>query len=90
MKRAYLKPKSSRSTAATYERIGEYWDTHDMKNAGVADEPVHFDVDIERRRFLVAVEPKLFVQVRRRAAKRGLTAERLLNLWVQEKCAATR
>lgn len=90
MKRANPKAKSSRSKAATYEEIGEYWDSHDLVSTGVADKSAEFDVDIKRRRFLVAIEPTLFAQVRRRAAKKGLSAESLLNLWVQEKCAATR
>ena len=90
MKRVTRKPRSSTSKAATYEEIGEYWDSHDLVSVGVADKPAEFEVDIKRRRFLVAIEPTLFAKVRRRAAKKGLTAESLLNLWVQEKCAATR
>ncbi len=83
-------PKSSTPKARSYEQIGEYWDAHDLATSGVADKPIEFSVDIKSRRFLVAIEPKLFAKVRRRAAKKGLTAERLLNLWVQEKCAAGR
>jgi hypothetical protein len=69
--------------------MGEYWDTHDLAASGssaVSD----VSVDIRRRRYLVAIEPKLFAKVRRRAAKEGVSAESLLNLWVQEKCAGGR
>ncbi len=90
MKRMTRKPISSTSKAQSYEQIGEYWDAHDLATSGAGGKPVDFGVDIQRRRFLVAIEPALFAKVRRRAAKRGLSAERLLNLWVQEKCAAGR
>ena len=69
MKRVTRKPRSSTSKAATYEEIGEYWDSHDLVSVGVADKPAEFEVDIKRRRFLVAIEPTLFAKVRRRAAE---------------------
>jgi hypothetical protein len=90
MKRMTRKPASSISKARSYEEIGNYWDTHDLPSSVAGSKAADFTVDIQRRRFLVAIEPALFAKVRRRAAKRGLSAERLLNLWVQEKCAATR
>jgi hypothetical protein len=89
MKRKTDKPASSTSKARTYEELGKYWDAHDLttEKAGAAED---FSVDIRRRRYLVANEPKLFAKVRRQATKRGLSAEGLLNLWVREKCAAGR
>lgn len=90
MKRTTRTPASSISKARSYEAIGEYWDEHDLGSSVARGKTVDFTVDIQRRRFLVAIEPALFAKVRRRAAKRGLSAERLLNLWVQEKCAASR
>ena len=90
MKRTTRKPVSSTSKARSYEEIGKYWDTHDLDSSVADGRPADFSVDIQQRRFLVAIEPALFAKVRRRAARRGLSAERLLNLWVQEKCAASR
>ncbi len=90
MKRTTRKPASSTSKARGYEEMGRYWDTHDLADAVAEGKPADFEVDIERRQFMVAIEPALFAKVRRRAAKQGLSAERLLNLWVQEKCAASR
>jgi len=90
MKRSTGKPASSTSKARSYEEMGEYWDTHDLATSAEPRKAVGFSVDIRRRRYLVAIEPKLFAKVRRRAAKQGLSAEGLLNLWVQEKCAASR
>jgi hypothetical protein len=90
MKRTTRKPTSSTSKARSYEEIGEYWDAHDLATSEAGSKAADFAVDIQQRRFLVAIEPTLFAKVRRRAAKQGLSAERLLNLWVQEKCAASR
>jgi hypothetical protein len=89
VKRKTDKPASSSSKARSYEEMGEYWDAHDLttEKAGAS---VDFSVDIRRRRYLVAIEPKLFAKVRRQATKKGLSAEGLLNLWVREKCAAGR
>ena len=81
---------SSTSKAQSYEEIGEHWDSHDLASSGAGAEAADFTVAIQRRRFLVAIEPALFAKVRRQAAKKGLSAESLLNLWVQEKCAAGR
>ena len=90
MKRTTRKPASSTSMARSYEQIGKYWDEHDLDSSVADGKPAEFTVDIQRRRFLVAIAPALFAKVRRRAARRGLSAERLLNLWVEEKCAASR
>jgi hypothetical protein len=84
------KPKSSKSRARTYEEMGEYWDVHDLPPSRASGKPPEFSVDIRRRRFLVAIEPGLFAKVRRRATRKGLTTESLLNLWILEKCARTR
>jgi hypothetical protein len=89
MKRKTEKPASSTSKARSYEAMGEYWDAHDLTTEKVGA-TLDFSVDIRRRRYLVAIEPKLFAKVRRQATKRGLSAEALLNLWAQEKCAAGR
>lgn len=89
MKRKTAKAASSSSRVSSYEEMSEYWDTHDLTTEK-AGAPVDFAVDIRRRRYFVAIEPKLFAKVRRQATKRGLSAEGLLNLWVREKCAAGR
>ena len=90
MKRKPQRGTSTVSRAKSYEAIGAYWDSHEVPPADPKRKQVDFVVDIRRRRYLVAIEPNLFVKVRRRAAKRGLSAERLLNLWAREKCAASR
>jgi hypothetical protein len=90
MKPKRQKPRASTSRARRYEEIGGYWDSHDLPRSRPGGKVPDFSVDIHRGRFLVAIEPALFAKVRQRAAKKGLSAESLLNLWVQEKCAKSR
>jgi hypothetical protein len=37
----------------------EFWDSHDLADYGDLTREVHFDVDIQRRVFLTALEPEL-------------------------------
>ncbi len=79
--------KSTVSKARTYEEIGAFWGTQDLADTPGQTHPVTFEVDIKRRRFLVAVDPAILRQVRQCAATRGLTSESLVNLWLKEKLA---
>jgi len=83
------KPKkaSAISKGRSYEKIGAFWDTHDLAECAPRAREVTFDVDIKRRRFLVAVDPGILRKVRQRAATQGLSPESLVNLWLQEKLA---
>ncbi len=84
------KRTSTVSKAKTYDAIGAYWDSHEVPESESKRKPVEFEVDIRLRRYLVAIEPKLFAQVRRRAAKKGLTAEDRGDPRARKKCAASR
>ena len=80
--------RSAVSKARTYEEMGAFWDAHDL--ADVTErlpQPAAFEVELRRRRFLVAVDPEILRAVRQRAAGRGISAESLVNLWLKEKLA---
>jgi len=67
--------KSSISKAQSYTDIGEFWDTRDLADeVGVLSEMTYYALDRE-----------LSEEVRSLARKRGVSADTLLNLWVQEK-----
>jgi predicted DNA binding CopG/RHH family protein len=68
-------------------QIAAFWDTHDLADFAEQTRPVAFEVDIKKRRFLVAVDPGILREVRNRAATRGLSPESLVNLWLKEKLA---
>ena len=52
-------------------------------------EEVEFDVNLQRRRYLVALDPDLAEKLASEAHQRGLTTETLVNLWLSEKLQQT-
>lgn len=77
--------RSSISQARSYREIGEFWDTHDLTDYWEQTEPVEFEVDIQSEVTYYAVDSTLSARIREIARQRGVSAETLLNLWVQEK-----
>ncbi len=77
--------KSSISKASSYQEIGEYWDTHDAGEICDETEEVKFEVDLESDVFYYAVETSLSSKLHQIAERRGVSAETLINLWLQEK-----
>lgn len=77
--------KSSISKAESYKEIGEYWDEHDTSEIWDAGEEVKFEVDLKSDVFYYAVENSLSSKLHTIAERRGVSAETLVNLWLQEK-----
>lgn len=77
--------KSSISKARSYKDIGEYWDVHDLSESWDKTRPVRFGVEIESEVTYVAVDRELSEKIRTVAARRGVSADTLVNLWIQEK-----
>lgn len=82
------KSRSSISKAESYKEIGEFWDTHDLADYWEQTEPAEFEVDIRSEVTYYALDNTLSARVRAIAKQRGVSAETLLNLWVQEKLEA--
>jgi hypothetical protein len=76
---------SSISESSTIEEMAEFWDTHDAADFEDKTYEVDMDFDIEFRSHYVAIDPELLRGLRKAAASRGLSAESLINLWLQEK-----
>ncbi len=74
---------SSVSRADSIGKMGEFWEQHDFTD--VAD-PAAPDVDFTVR-CGVPLEADLLARVEKQAARRGVSAETLVNLWLQEKLA---
>jgi hypothetical protein len=70
---------------ATIEEAAEFWDTHDLADYWDLTEAVDFEVDLQHRRYLVALDPELAEKLAGEARKRGLSTETLINLWLSEK-----
>ncbi len=75
---------TSISKARTLREIGDFWDSHDATDFEGETYPVEFDVDVQTRRHYVAVDPDLLERLRQEAHARGVSAESLINLWLQE------
>ncbi|MCS6902804.1 MAG: BrnA antitoxin family protein [Candidatus Bipolaricaulota bacterium] len=71
------------------EEAAEFWDNHDLADYWDLTREVHFDVDIQRRVFLVALEPKLGKKLAACARAQGVSTETLINVWLTEKLMET-
>lgn len=79
--------KTTISKAKSYQEIGEFWDTHDLDEFWDQTEEVEFAVDIQSKATYYAVDSRLSQRLRELAKQRGVSAETLLNLWIQEKAS---
>ena len=70
---------------ATLEEAAEFWDTHDLADYWDLTEEVEFEVDLQRRRHLVSLDPDLAKKLTTEAHMRGLSTETLINLWLSDK-----
>ncbi len=84
------KDKSSISKAKSYKEIGDFWDSHDLSDYWDKGKEVEMDIDIESEIFLYAVEKSISEKLQEIAHKRGISADTLLNLWLQEKISYTK
>jgi hypothetical protein len=77
--------KTPISQAHSYQEIGEFWDAHDLGEFWDQTAPAQFEVNIQSEITYYAVASNLALQLRTLAYQQGISAETLLNLWVQEK-----
>ena len=79
--------KSSISQAKSYDEIGEFWDTHSLSEFEGQTKPAEFEINLPPRKARFALETELAAKLLDAAQQRGVSAETLLNQWVQEKTA---
>lgn len=77
--------KSSISNAKSYQKIGEFWDSHNLGEFWDETEEANFEVDLQSDVFYYAVETSISSKLHLIAEKRGVSAETLVNLWLKEK-----
>ena len=77
--------KSSISNATTYQEMGEFWDGHELTDFWEQTRPVEFEVDLRMQTTYYAVDGVLSQRLVELARQRGVSADTLLNLLVQEK-----
>lgn len=67
------------------EEAAEFWDSHDLADYWDLTREAHFEVDIQQRVFLTALEPTLAKKLTALAHKQGVSTETLINVWLTEK-----
>lgn len=77
--------KSSISQAQNYQEIGEFWDSHDLGDYWDQTESAEFTVEIVSQSMYYPIETELSAQLKKEAAKHGVPATTLVNLWLQER-----
>jgi hypothetical protein len=77
--------KSSISNQDSYQKIGEFWDSKDLSDVWDETEEVEFNVDLQSDVYYYAVEMSLSSKLHKLADEKGVSAESLLNLWLQER-----
>lgn len=70
---------------ANIEEAAEFWDSHSTADYDDLMRDVHFEVNIQRRTFLVPIEGRVAKEITTIANQEGLGLETLVNLWLQEK-----
>ena len=79
------KGRSTISKAKSYKEIADFWDTHDLSDFWGQTKKVEFGVDIKSEIIYYSLDKKLSEKVQSVAQRRGVSADTLINLWVQEK-----
>jgi hypothetical protein len=79
------KYRSTISKARSYKQMGEFWDTHDLVDFWNQTRKTSFEVDIKSEVTYYSIDKKLAERVQSIAQKRGISADTLVNLWLQEK-----
>lgn len=79
--------RSSISNATSYEEIGEFWDEHDTADYWEQTYPVEFTINLGSKSQVTyyGIAKSLSEKISAVAERKGISAENLLNLWVQEK-----
>ena len=79
------KPKTSMSRAGSHKKIAEFWDTHDLSDFWGKTRATDFQVDIQSEVTYYSLDKTLSRKVQSVARNRGISADTLINLWIQEK-----
>ena len=72
----------------TFEELGSFWDTHSSADYEDVMEAVEVEIDISSSKVYCPVAKDLLSQVRAQARRQGVSAETLVNLWLQERLIA--
>ncbi len=77
--------KASQSLGKSYKEIAEFWDEHDLTDFWDQTKEAAMEVDIASEETYFSLDKTLSSRLRKVAKKRGVSADTLINLWVQER-----
>jgi hypothetical protein len=63
----------------------DFFETHDMGDYWDQMPEAHFDIDIKKRKHLVALEEDIAAKVTEIAKAKKVSSESLINTWLKEK-----
>lgn len=63
----------------------EFWDTHSLGDYEESWKDVQCEIDIKQRTYQISLDSGIYQKLHRAARERGVSAETLVNLWLQEK-----
>ena len=73
----------------TIEEFWEFWDMHSSADYEDVMETVEAEIDLSSSKMYCAISKSLLSEVRTRARRQGVSAETLINLWLQEKLSTS-
>jgi hypothetical protein len=73
---------------ATLEELWGFWDTHSSADYEDVMESIEVEIDLSSSKVYCPVAKDLLTQIRTRARRQGVSAETLVNLWLQERLCA--
>lgn len=67
------------------DKLVEFFDTHDLGEYWEEMPEAHFEVDIKRRKHLIAIDAELANKLTEIARSKEISSEKLINSWLREK-----
>jgi len=80
--------KSKSKTLPKFEsldKLVEFFDTHDMGDYWDQMPEASFEVNIKRRKHLVAIDEEIILKLNEIAKSKKVSSEKLINTWLKEK-----
>ena len=71
----------------SFDEFDEFWNTHSSADYEDQMTPIEADIQLSSEKIYCPIAKDVMLQVRTRAHQQGVSAETLVNLWIQEKVA---
>lgn len=79
------KTNSSISKSKTYEKMGDFWSSHDLTDFSPKTKKAHFNVDIKSERIYCSLNKEISNELQNLANKQGISPDSLVNKILKEK-----